>query len=94
MEFAALIIVDNHAEDPEAGRRGLRDELLPALRSMPGFIDARLLTDYDRGRGVALVVFEARAQAETLAESVKPGMQIREGVTVVSSEVLEVTVAS
>src|SRR3954471_7731574 len=51
MQYAAVIEVDNGAEDPDEGRRGLREELLPVLKTMPGFVSAALLTAYDQGRG-------------------------------------------
>ena len=91
MAHAALIEVDNTDEDPDAGRRGLAEELLPVLRSMPGFDDALLLTDYGRGRGVAIVVFDSVAQAAALAAGVAVGQVLRPGVVVTSAEVLEVT---
>ncbi len=53
--FAAVIEVDNSGEDPDEGRRGLREELLPVLQTMPGFVAAELLTAYDEGRGLAVV---------------------------------------
>jgi hypothetical protein len=93
MAHAALIVVDNSTEDPDVGRAGLRDELMPALRAMPGFQAASLLTDYPRGREAALVVFEFREQADALARSVAVGHALRDGVTVISSEVFEVTVS-
>ncbi len=37
MSYAAVVSVDNHREDPDAGRRGLRDELAPAMKQFPGF---------------------------------------------------------
>jgi len=89
--YVAVIIVDNSNEDPELGRTGLRDELLPVLKTLPGFIDARLMTDYERGRGAAVVTFHERVQAEALAGNVVVGQPIREGVIALSSEVMEVT---
>ena len=93
MDYAALIEVDNSGEDPEAGRRGLRDELLPALRALPGFRSALLLTAYERGRGVGVVVFDSRAAAEAVASGFSAGQQIREGVVVARTDVLEVSAA-
>ncbi|MGO8877797.1 MAG: hypothetical protein ACLQNG_18810 [Acidimicrobiales bacterium] len=91
MHYAALIEVDNNGEDPDEGRRGLREELAPALRSMPGFVSTLLLTGYGRGRGVAVVVFETEEQAQQLANGVSPGQEIRAGVVVMRAEVLEVS---
>ena len=94
MRFAALIEVDNSREDPEAGRTGLRQELAPALASMPGFVTTLLLTAYDRGRGVAVVVFDSEEQAQHFATGLTVGQEIREGVVVTRTEVLEVSASA
>jgi hypothetical protein len=94
MQYAALIEVDNSREDPEAGRKGLRDELLPALQGMSGFVATLLLTAYERGRGVAVVVFDTREAAEGLASGFADGQEIREGVVVTGKEVLEVSASA
>ena len=91
MAYAALIEVDNSGEDPEAGRRGLREELAPALRAMPGFDSTLLLTAYDRGRGVAVVVFDTLDRAQAFASGLLVGREIRAGVTVTRTEVFEVS---
>src|SRR3989442_12330207 len=61
--YAAVIEVDNTGEDPDEGRRGLREELLPVLKAMPGFVSAALLTAYDQGRGLAVVSFDTAEDA-------------------------------
>ncbi|HUY43379.1 MAG TPA: hypothetical protein VMU98_06410 [Acidimicrobiales bacterium] len=94
MNYAALITVDNSDEDPEAGRRGLREELAPAMRMLPGFSSCVLLTAYERGRGVGIVVFETLEQAKNLAESLTVGSTIHPGVIVTASEVMEVSASA
>src|SRR4051794_1402534 len=94
MSYAALIEVDNSGENPDEGRRGLRDELAPALRQMPGFESALLLTAYERGRGVAVVTFTTAEQADALAAGLVVGQEIRTGVIVVRAEVLEVSASA
>jgi hypothetical protein len=47
--YAAVIEVDNSGENPDEGRIGLREELLPVLSAMPGFNAAcqrRLKTEH------------------------------------------------
>jgi heme-degrading monooxygenase HmoA len=90
LNYAALIEVDNSREDPDAGRRGLREELAPALKSMPGFQSALLLTAYDHGRGVAVIVFESEDAARLVASGFAKGQEIREGVVITRTDVLEV----
>jgi hypothetical protein len=91
MAYATFITVDNSGEDPEEGRRGLREELVPAMKALTGFQSAMFMTAYERGRGVGVVVFETLEQAESLAEVVEIGSTIHPGVTVTGSEVLEVS---
>src|SRR5436305_4990804 len=91
MQYAALIEVDNSREDPEAGRHGLQHELAPALKAMPGFVSTLLLTAYEHGRGVAVVVFDSREAAEAIASGFVEGQEIREGVVITRTDVLEVT---
>jgi hypothetical protein len=79
LKYAALIEVDNSGEDPESGRRGLREELAPALKAMPGFDSALLLTAYDHGRGIAVIVFESEEAARSIASSFSEGQEIRAG---------------
>jgi hypothetical protein len=87
---AALITVDNRGEDPEEGRRGLREELAPALRELQGFRSVLLMTAYERGRGLGVVVLETKEQAEQLVEAFAVGSAIHPGVTVTAAEVMEV----
>ncbi|HEX4821762.1 MAG TPA: hypothetical protein VFV00_16275 [Acidimicrobiales bacterium] len=94
MAYAAVIEVNNSGEDPDEGRRGLREELLPVLEAMPGFVSAHLLTAYDKGRGLAVVVFSDVAAAEQLATNVTVGQSLRDGVTVLSSDVFEVAASA
>jgi len=91
MNYAALIEVDNGREDPKEGRMGLRDELLPALMGMPGFVNTLLLTAYECGRGVAVVVFDSQ---EELVSSFAEGQETREGVVITRKGVLEVSASS
>ena len=92
MPYAAVVAVDNSGEDPDEGRRGLREELAPAMQLLPGYVSATFMTDYERGRGLGVVVVQTREQAEVLASGFAPGVEIRGGVTVLTSEVFEVVV--
>lgn len=94
MSYAAVIQVDNSTEDPDEGRAGLRDELLPFLKGLAGFDEALLLTAYERGRGVAVIVFDTADQASALASGLTLGQSLREGVTITGIETFEVTARS
>ena len=91
MQYAAVIEVDNSGEDPETGRRGLKEELAPALKMMPGFVSALLLTAYERGRGIAVVVFDSREAADAVAASFSEGQEIRQGVVITAKDIFEVS---
>ncbi len=94
MSFAAVVSVDNSGEDPDEGRRGLREELTPVIRELPGFVSCIFMTDYERGRGLGVVVLETREQATQLAAGLAVGSEIRVGVTVIASEVFEVAASA
>jgi len=94
VRYAAMIEVDNSREDPEAGRQGLKDELLPALMAMSGFVSTLLMTAYERGRGVAVVVFDTREDAEALFSGLAEGQAIREGVVITRTDVMEVSASA
>ena len=94
MPFAVIIEVDNSGEDPEEGRRGLREELAPAMKQLAGFQSGLFMTAYERGLGVGVIVFDQRDQAEQLAAGVAVGAEIRAGVRVKRTEVLEVSASA
>ena len=94
MPYAAVIEVDNSGENPEDGRRGLREELAPAMKAMPGFNSGLFMTAYERGRGLAVVLFDDADQAQQLVNGLSVGQQIRDGVTVVHTDVLEVSASA
>ena len=91
MKYAAIVRVDNSGEDPETGRRGLREELAPAMRGVPGFVSGMFFTAYERGDGLGIVVLDTRAQAEALAAGFAVGAELRPGVTVTESSVMELS---
>jgi len=94
MSYAAVIEVDNSGEDPDEGRRGLRVELAPAMKRFPGFQSGLFMTAYERGRGIAVIVFESRDQAEQTATGLAVGQKLRDGVIVTRTDVLEVSASA
>jgi hypothetical protein len=88
--YAVVVEVDNREEDPEEGRRGLREELAPAMRMLPGFVSATFMTAHERGVGIGVVILQAREDVEHLAMGFVPGAELRPGVRVTRTEVLEV----
>ena len=94
MPFALVVEVDNSGEEPEEGRRRLREELAPAVKQLPGFRSLLFMTAFDRGFGVGVVVFADRDQAEQAAAGFAVETSPREGVTVKRTEVLTVEVSA
>ena len=94
MAFALVVEVDNSGEEPEEGRRRLREELAPAVKQLPGFRSRLFMTAFDRGFGVGVVVFADRDQAEQAAAGFAVETSPREGVTVKRTEVLTVEVSA
>jgi hypothetical protein len=94
MSFALVVEVDNSGEDPEEGRRRLREELAPAVKQLPGFRSLLFMTAFDRGFGIGVVVFDDLDQAEQAAAGLAVATSPREGVTVKRTEVLTVEVSA
>jgi len=94
MTAAVVVQVDNSGEDPEEGRRRLREELAPAVKQPPGFRALLFMTAFDRGFGVGVMVFDQRDQAEQAAAGLAAGTSPREGVTVRQTDVLTVEVSA
>ena len=93
MAFAVVVEVDNSGEDPEEGRRRLREELAPMVRQLPGFQSLLFLTALERGLGYGVMIFDERDQAEEVAAALPVRAQPREGVTFKRTEVLDVEVS-
>jgi len=94
MTFALVVEVDNSGEDPEEGRRRLREELAPAVKQLPGFRSLLFMTAFDRGLGIGVVVFDDRDQAEQAAAGLAVGTSPRQGVVVKRTDVLAVELSA
>ena len=46
MPYAMIVEVDNSGEDPDEGRRRLRDELAPFTKQLPGFLSLLFMTAF------------------------------------------------
>ena len=70
MPFALVVEVDNSGEDPEEGRRRLREELAPAVKQLPGFRSLLFMTAFDRGCGVGVVAVVGEGAGMAVAATV------------------------
>jgi hypothetical protein len=66
--YATLIAIDVRGVDREEGLRGLREGIVPAISSMPGFHSGVWLTGNDAGIGLSLTLWETEAGAQAMAE--------------------------
>lgn len=87
---AVLIEVNVAGVDRKRGLEGLRDGLVPAIRSMPGFVSGTWLTGNDVDRGLSLTVWKTEDQAQAFAARFGAGANPQAGATVERCEVREV----
>lgn len=88
--YAALIEVDVSGIDEDAGLSALREQLVPAITSLPGFHTGTWLTGNDDGRGLSLTVWDTEPDAQTMAERFGIGSNPAMSASVVRCEIREV----
>lgn len=81
------VVVRVSINDFESARRGLQEQVVPAVSQAPGFV-AGYWTRGEDGNGLSMVVFESEEAARAAAERL-PG-NLAEGVTLDGIEVREV----
>jgi heme-degrading monooxygenase HmoA len=87
---ATLIEVNVTGVDRDEGLAGLRDHLVPAIKSMPGFVSGTWLTGGTDGRGLSLTVWATESAARAFADQFRVGASPQAGAAVARSEVREV----
>jgi hypothetical protein len=87
----AVLIEINVAEvDRDEGIRGLREQLVPLIRSMTGFRSGTWLTGDENGTGLSLTVWDEDEQAHVFAARFGIGASPQAGASVTRCEVREV----
>lgn len=88
----AFALVNNvRIENVDQARGELQSQVIPNVKQAPGFVSGIWTADRDSGRGVGIVVFESREQAEAMLQRLESGELKRPpGVTVESVLVYEV----
>ena len=71
--FAVLIEVDVQGVDEDAGLTTLREQIVPAIKSLPGFRSGTWLPGNEDGKGLSLTVWDTEADAQVMAERFGPG---------------------
>jgi heme-degrading monooxygenase HmoA len=88
--FAALVEVSVARVDREAGIAGLRNHLVPAISSMPGFVSGTWLTGGADQTGLSLTVWTTEQDAQRFSDQFAVGVSPRGGAEVTRSEVREI----
>ncbi|MEO5842941.1 MAG: hypothetical protein ABIQ73_26520 [Acidimicrobiales bacterium] len=89
MPFALVNTV--RIEDVDQARDALHSQVIAGVKQAPGFIRGIWTADRGSGRGIGLVVFEHREQAESLMKLQQSDqMHLPPGVTLESATVYEV----
>jgi heme-degrading monooxygenase HmoA len=61
MSYAAVTYVNLEGRDQSQGEQQLRNEVIPSLKSLPGFQAARFLRSTDGKTGVGAIIFDSEA---------------------------------
>ncbi len=87
---AVLIEINVEGVDPQAGLEGLRNQLVPAIKAMPGFQSGTWLTGNEHGRGLSLTLWDTDEHAQGFADRFGPGASPQAGAAVERCELREV----
>ena len=87
---AVLIEVNVAGVERDTSLEGLRDRLVPAISSMPGFASGTWLTGNNDGRGLSLTVWNSEEQAQAFAGKFGIGTNPQAGAAVERCEIREV----
>ena len=91
---AVLIEVDVRGVEREAGLTALREQIVPAIRSLPGFHSGTWLADNEDGKGLSLTLWDSEAKAQTMVDRFGVGSNPAMSASVVRCEVREVAAAA
>ena len=87
---AVLIEINVEGVDAQAGLDGLRNQLVPAIKAMPGFQSGTWLTGNEDGRGLSLTIWETDEHAQAFADRFGPGASPQAGAAVERCELREI----
>ena len=91
---AVLIEVDVRGVERDAGLTALREQIVPAIKSLPGFQSGTWLTGNGNGKGLSLTLWNSEAQAQTMVDRFGVGSNPVMSAAVVRCEVREVAAAA
>ena len=82
------VVVKVTIQDFEAGRKNLREQVVPAVSQAPGFVAGYWTRSEDSSNGIGMIVFDSEESARTASDMVAAGAT--GGVTLDGVEVREV----
>ena len=88
--YAVLIEVDVSGVDRDQGLTTLREQIIRAIKAMPGFQSGTWLPGNDQGKGLSFTVWDGEEHARGMAERFGPGSSPTADASVVRCEVREV----
>ena len=88
--YAVLIEVDVAGVDRESGIQALREQIVPAIKQLPGFQSGTWLTGGEQGRGLSLTVWDTEEHARTMADRFGVGSSPAMSAQIARCEVREV----
>jgi hypothetical protein len=87
---AVLIEVDVGGVDREQGIAVLKQQIVPAIRQLPGFQSGTWLTGDEGGKGLSLTVWDTEEHARAMADRFGPGSSPQAGAAVKRCEIRDV----
>jgi hypothetical protein len=87
---AVLIEVDVRTVERDAGLTALREQIVPGIKSLPGFQSGTWLTGNEDGRGLSLTVWDTEGHAQTMVDRFGIGSNPAMSASVARCEVREV----
>ncbi|MBV9362921.1 MAG: hypothetical protein JO286_27450 [Solirubrobacterales bacterium] len=87
---AVLIEVDVAGVDRDQGLAVLREQIVPAIRALPGFQSGSWLTGGTDNMGLSLTLWDSDDNARAMANRFGPGSSPSESTSVARCEVREV----
>jgi hypothetical protein len=82
------VVVRVSIQDFEIARKGLKENVIPAVTQAPGFVAGYWTRSQDGSNGIGMVLFESQESAEAASGPIRAGAT--DGVTVDDVEVREV----
>jgi hypothetical protein len=90
MAHALVTTVNLEGRSREEAEQTLNDQVIPAVKQVPGFQRGTWLRSADGKTGMGVVVFESE-DAATAAREAMPAMRPADAPPIVSSEIYDVT---